>query len=129
MTSWAKYTLNANPRGGYYYRMAYDVVTEESAAEGDVAERGWEVERSDDYQSLHDLLSDVSGKASWTEWSSTNPSGHDWVVSEAEQDYRTGDYTSYALFIRRNDGQPLSAREIGYVTDELGLQRWGRMMP
>lgn len=121
--------LSENPRGGYFYKMSYQVVTEESAAEGDFAESGWEEERSKNYRSLKELLHDVSGKANWTEWSSTNPSGTDWITSEPEQDYRTGNYTSYDLFIKRNDGQPLSARDISYITDELGLHRFGRMMP
>jgi len=111
----------ANPRGGYYYKMTYEIVTEESAAEGDFEETGWEEERSDDYQSLHELLEDVSHKANWLEWSSSHPTGNDWITSEADQDYRTGAYTSYGLFIKRNDGQPLSRREIVYISDELGL--------
>ena len=129
MTDWKLYSnpvaatssLQANPRGGYYYKMTYEVVTPESAAEGDAEERGWEVDRSENFSSLQALLRDVEDKGPWLEWSSSHPTGNDWIISQGDEDFRTGAETSYHLFIKRNDGQPLSRREIAYISDELGL--------
>lgn len=120
MWGWDK-PLSSNPRGGYYYKMTYQVVSEESAAEGDFEETGWEVKRSENFNSLQELLKDVEDHGPWLEWSGSPARPGDWIVSQADHDFATGDYTSYNLFIERNDGQPLSRREMQYITDELGL--------
>lgn len=110
-----------NPSGpGYVYRMTYGVVTEESAQDGDYADQGWEIEGSETFQSLRDLLRDVPGH-SWLEWSSYPPSPGSWITSEGEQDMHSGDSTNYDLFIEHADGSELSKREMAYVHKQLGL--------
>lgn len=108
---------------GYVYEMAYEIVTEESAAEGDAEERGWEVELSEPYASLEELLREVGSVASWVEWSSSNPNPeHDWLVSDSEQDMHTGAYKSYSLWIMRGDKKPLSKEEMIFISKALGLR-------
>lgn len=82
---------------GYNYKMTYQVVTPESAEEGDFADHGWVEKKSDTYNSLEELMSDVDDH-SWLEWSSSHPDGkRDWIISDSEQDFRTGERTSYSL--------------------------------
>jgi hypothetical protein len=106
---------------GYFYKMTYDIVTEESAAEGDTAENGWEEEGSEAYDSLEDLLREVRSKAHWLEWSSSVPHPGAWITSEAEQDMHSGDYKNYDLFIERVDKKPLSREEFRFIHHELRL--------
>lgn len=73
----------------------YDVVTPESAAEGDVADRGFEYEdmRPDD---LRDVLRELEahGCPRLNDWDHGHASVY---FEEADQNYRTGENTSYAL--------------------------------
>jgi hypothetical protein len=112
--------LEPNSRhAGYRFRMAYDIVTPESAEDGDTAENGWEVEESEVYRGLQDLLKEVSDHT-WVEWSSTAVNtAHDWITSEGEEDFGTGDTKSYSLWISRVDGKPLSKREFDYINENL----------
>ena len=104
---------------GYRYKMAYDIVTEESAQEGDTAKNGWECEQSEMYETLAELLRDVSDHT-WLEWSCSHPNmSHDWLNSEAEQDFRSGEHTSYQLWIERVDGLALNAAEFDYIQANL----------
>lgn len=108
--------------GDYIMKMSYSIVTPESAEEGDYAENGWEIEK-EEYESLEELLNAANSQASWVEWSSSNPDGkHDWVVSEEQQDYRTGESTEYNLFIERKDKKPLSKEEIEYINKKLRIR-------
>jgi hypothetical protein len=116
--------LEKRAKRGFWYKMAYEVVTPESAKKGDVADRGWEKERSDTYASLKDLLRDVGRKANWIEWSSTNPNGS--LISEGKQDNSDGSEKSYNLWIKHEDGQPLSAQEMRFISKELGVS-FGKM--
>lgn len=113
---------------GYHYKMAYEVVTPESAEEGDAEERGWSEEKSSPCNSIEELLKDNDIKyKSWTEWSSTNPSSRDWLTSEPDQDFQSGADTSYSLWVVREDGKPLSKEELQYIGEELGVSSFGRM--
>jgi hypothetical protein len=106
--------------GKYKMSITYGVVTEESAAEGDYAETGYKVE-DEIYDSLDELLDDVKHDHSWLEWSSSHPTTGDWVVSQDEEDYATGDHTSYNLHIENMETEELSEPEIAFITNELAL--------
>jgi hypothetical protein len=112
----------------YTYRMTYEIVTPESAEDGDAAERGWEVEEPAGPFSLEDLVREVNDHT-WVEWSNSNPTGQrgEWLISEAEQNYSTGEDTSYHLFIERVDGKPLSTAEIKDISKALGVSTFGMM--
>lgn len=107
---------------GYRYKMSFDVVTHASAADGDIASNGWEEEGSDAFPTLEELLrqSDIRFK-SWLEWSSSKPEAGSWVISQAAEDMRTGDSTTYHLFVERVDGQPINREEIDFITSTLQL--------
>jgi len=107
--------------GTYVMSMTYEIVDEESAAMGDAKERGWEYE-DEEYDSLEELLDDVQDKASWVEWSSSHPRPGDWIRSEAEQDYSTGEWTTYDLFIKKPKREPLTREEMKYISKYLGLR-------
>ena len=109
---------------GYYFKMTYGVVTEESAQEGDYAEHGWEVKKSSPSNSLEELLEGESAirDKSWLEWSSSSPRAGDWITSQEEQDYSSGDTTTYDLFIERADKKPLSKEEMQYISRTLGVR-------
>jgi hypothetical protein len=107
---------------GYTYKMAYEVVTPESAEEGDAEDRGWEEEGSQIYDYLEELLKAVDDH-SWMEWSSSSPDGkHDWLVSQGEVSFRTGAETSYHLWIERKDGRPLSRHEMAFIERALHVR-------
>jgi len=108
----------SKPRG-YRYRMAYEVVTEESAESGEADQQGWEVPQSEVFATLDELLREVSHKANWLEWSSSHPGPRDWLISEADQDMRTGASTSYSLWIEHADGSALTASELNRVNESL----------
>lgn len=107
----------------YIVNKKYEVVTEESAQQGDAADRGFEFE-DETYDSLRDLIQ-ANSNENWLEWSSSHVSGspYEWLVSEAEQDPRTGEYKSYGLHIKRSDGKPLSRREMDAISQGLGVRK------
>ena len=107
----------------YTYKMTYEVVTPESAEDGEAEERGWEEEGSEPYESLEDVLnaSEISQK-NWIEWSDSTPSARSWLVSEADQDFRTGADTTYNLWIMRADGTPLDQDELREISRVLGVR-------
>lgn len=106
----------------YIYKITYEVITQESAAEGDAAERGWEVEQSDIYDDLEDLVRSVANKHTWIEWSSIPAQSGDWINSEVDTDMHTGNDTSYSLFIEHADGTPLNDEEIKFVSKALRIR-------
>lgn len=108
---------------GYVFKMSYETITPESAEEGDAEERGWEFENSERYNSLEDLLNESHVvNHSWVEWSSSHPTSRDWLVSECEENYRTGGTTDYHLWIERWDNEPLSREEMAYISKNLGVK-------
>jgi len=109
---------------GYNMRMAYGIVTPESAEQGDYAETGWEIEETQNFKTLEELLDQVGNDASWLEWSSSHLDGDEWIVSERVEDrdhFEKGEEKTYDLFIKRADGWPLSKNECEYIHKELGL--------
>ena len=110
--------------GQYLLSITYEIVTEESAAEGDVAERGFEEENLT-YGSLDELADDLTHgnhAHSWLEWSGSPAQGGDWIVGEANQDYRTGEWISYSAHMSHADGSPLSNEETKFVGEKIGLK-------
>ena len=81
----------------------YDVVTEESAEYGDFAESGFE------FQSVPYTFRELVDEMREYMEPSCSPIGENdfWVTSEASQDYRTGDYTSYSLHFDRDQPERL----------------------
>lgn len=130
-TLYKRIASNPVPRaGGYIYRMAYETWDEEALEAGETDDRGWKVEESESYDTLESLLDSVSHDATWLEWSSSHPSSRDWIISESEQDYTTGDRTSYSLFIERSDGKPLTTAQLKLIDKKLRLRgTFGRAKP
>lgn len=113
----------------YIVNKTYEVVTPESAEEGDAAERGFDYEGKK-YDSLKDLVTDWANRENWVEWSSSHVSGeHEWLTSEGEQDPRTGGYTSHGLHIKRSDDKPLSKREVDTISKSFGVKRYTYVGP
>lgn len=109
---------------GYNMRMAYGIVTPESAEDGDYAEVGWEIEETENFKTLEDLLEQVGHDASWLGWSSSHLNGTEWIISDKIEDrdyFEKGEEKTYDLFIKRADGWPLSKSECQYIQKELGL--------
>ncbi len=106
--------------GGYVWGSTYEVWDEETLEAGDTDDRGWEHEYEDNgpYKSLADLLQDIPGH-SWLEWSSSDPGPRDWIISEDDQDYRSGDRTQYSLHIKHADGTPLTQSEVNFIDSKI----------
>lgn len=90
------------------YSITYDIVTEESAKEGDYAESGYEIDPDvEDLESIirtaesYGIHPGISGSDSW--------------YSEGQMDMHSGDTTSYAAHISWPDGSPLTRREVQQI--------------
>jgi hypothetical protein len=74
----------------------YQVVSEESAQHGDFADQGFEYQ--DKELTLRELVDELEYFLHTSE-----PQGeatqYTWVISDSEQCFRTGDYTSYGLHL------------------------------
>jgi hypothetical protein len=122
-TLYKRIAANPVPRaGGYIYRISYETWDEEALEAGETDDKGWKVEESESYDTLESLLDSVSHDASWLEWSSSHPSSGDWIISQDDQDYRTGDRTQYSLFIERSDGKPLTTAQLKLIDKKLRLR-------
>ena len=136
-----RYAAPPEAPAGYTLEMYYDIVTTESAEEGDVAERGYVVDNQrypiedptqgipeEDkeyhevkYGTLEEVVDDLS-HYSWIEWSSSPSSPGDWLVSESTvEDYTTDENISYSAFVNHLDGSNLTPEEMQYVHDRLNL--------
>lgn len=91
--------------GGHRIAISYEVVTEESAAEGDVAERGWENEFGEsmepDEVDIEEGLTAIDLAAKWlfehyAEWV-----GHiDWYQGPEEQNLQDGSWRTESFHLR-----------------------------
>lgn len=106
---------------GYTYKMTYETWNEEALEAGETDDKGWEEEGSDVYGSLEDVIR-ATDDHSWIEWSSSPPDGRSWIISEDDEDHRTGDRTIYNLWIERTDKKPLSADEIDTISKAFGIR-------
>ncbi|MHB8734648.1 MAG: hypothetical protein ACYC6M_05025 [Terriglobales bacterium] len=81
----------------YVVSKTYDVVTEESAANGDVSDSGFEFENEE--LNLRDAIRAITDLGAYEK-----PHASDGSVSvyasDAQQDYRTGAWTTYAVYIK-----------------------------
>jgi len=103
-----------------YHVTVYEEVTQPWEEGDDEPEHETTVHHKDDYTSMGAVIDAVKDN-SWLEWSSSRPSDGDWLTTEDEQDYRTGETTRYELFVKRNDGKPKTQNEI----DQLDTLRMG----
>jgi GNAT superfamily N-acetyltransferase len=101
------------PRG-FLYSITYDVVTEESAEEGDVADSGY-VDEDVEASTLQEVVL-LADDYSWSEGSGR------WFSTEPTTDYTTGDETSYALHVRHLDGSELTPGEYRKLKQLLGVR-------
>lgn len=77
-----------------YISKTFERVTYESAEHGEAEETGFVFEdQAFTFRQLVDELREYIHTSSWP----MRGSRHDWVTTESDQDYRTGDYTSYSL--------------------------------
>lgn len=106
---------------GYYYKMTYETWDEEALEIGETDDKGWHVDKSENYDSLEELLQDAGYDASWLEWSDSSPGPRSWIISQEDENYSTGERTIYNLFIERSDGRPLGRDELKYISRKLRL--------
>jgi len=76
--------------------VSFDVVTEESAEQGDFAEAGWVLE--DEAVTFREALAEIEGRGCPVSLSVRADMLT--IYHEADCDYRTGDYTSEATHIQ-----------------------------
>lgn len=88
-------------------RFTYDVVTEESAQHGDTAKRGWYIPgmgkfAEDDASASEHIVctakqavEEIQRTVGSIDSISDNRNGATFYPADSEQDYQTGDYTSY----------------------------------
>jgi hypothetical protein len=108
---------------GYYYKMTYEIWDEEALEIGETDDKGWHEDGSSPDDTLEEVCNTLSHEASWLSWSSSNPDGkRDWLVSQSDEDFRTGERTQYNAWIMRKDGQPLSRNEIKFINRELHVR-------
>lgn len=109
----------------FQFKMTYEVVTPESAEQGDCEERGWHIEegQSGEFETLEELFSDLRVRdKSWLEWSGSHPTqSHDWLTSSEEENFKTGANTSYCLWVWKTENGarvPLSDEEWECLKDQ-----------
>lgn len=78
----------------------YEIVTHESAQDGESAENGFEFENVE--YSFRELVEEMRNYSEPSQMPNDGNT-HVWLTSEAEQDYQTGDYTSYSLHYSREN--------------------------
>lgn len=80
----------------YTVSKTYDIVTPESAQDGDVAESGFEFENEP--MSLREVIEEVDGIGADVGGSD----GFSFYGVDAQEDYRTGESTTYAVHVKAN---------------------------
>lgn len=103
----------------FTYSMTFEVWTEENIEFGETDNKGWEEKESPRFETLAELAKYVN-HISWEGWSSSHPQPGDWITSSAEVDFRTGDRTCRALFVKSN-GNNLSADEMAELSALMAL--------
>lgn len=96
----------------------YEIVTPESAENGEVADQGFDFEREP--VTFRELIR-IIDRDGFRECSSHPASGsvNEWLNTYPEQDYRDGSYTSYALHFDRDNAPRYAkywAKAIRYAT-------------
>ena len=89
-----------------------------------------EIEVEEEIDSFEELMEfidrEVKTLASWIEWSSSHPSVNgsrhsDWVTSEMDMDYRTGDNVQYTFHINPDRGVELTKDQLGLISSTLRI--------
>jgi hypothetical protein len=99
----------------------YEIVTEESARDGEAAERG-EV-FTDSPMSLEDTVRELSDCYELSSWPVRKPedmTGYEWASTEPTQDYHDGSYRSESVHVERL-GRPATGAELFRVFKLAGL--------
>ena len=102
----------------------FEVITEDSAAEGDVADHDFEVQ--DEPTAVRDVIRELAACAELSTWPVRGPAdltGHEWATTEPVQDVHDGSWRSEAVHVRRLDGRPLSPRALFRLYRAAGLVR------
>lgn len=105
------------PESEYLVSKVYEVVTEESAEDGDVEDSGFVFQ--DEKMDESDIVGEL--KEGYIHPSSSSLSSLGWVSTEAEQDMLDGSYTSYSLHIRNLDGSFISEEVWEHLLDSAGI--------
>lgn len=89
----------------------YEIVTPESAEQGDAEDRGFVFE--DKKMSPEDLASEIRNE-NYSEWSSSDKTG--WITAYDEDgDFRTGERTNYSLHFKKLDGSELTSEDYDFI--------------
>jgi hypothetical protein len=80
----------------------YERVTEESAEDGEAAETGFIF--CDELMTFSELVRELRDYCHASSWP-LRGTRYDWVNTEAEQDYATGDWTIYGLHFSHSNPQ------------------------
>lgn len=99
----------------YSFSITYDIVTEESAADGDVAESGFEVEN--ETHSVYDIVRDIS--YSGAENGDSRGNSPSWY-GPSEMDYETGDHKSLAYHVSNLGSRDLSKEDLEAINFWIG---------
>ncbi len=85
-------------------------------------------EQVDSFEELLEFINrEVHPLATWAEWSSSHPkvngSRHsDWITSEMETDYRTGDNIQYSFHMNPNRGVELTKDQLEEISTYLHIR-------
>ena len=79
----------------------YEVVTEESAENGEIEESGFSAQNEP--VSFRELVDMLKGEFIHASQSPVSRSTHVWFTSESEQDYMTGQYRSESIHFSREN--------------------------
>jgi len=83
-------------------RTSYETVTPESAEEGDAADRGWEDEEGEQFESVEDAIEWLKRKGVQHASSSHFHPGI-WYSSGEDQDFGTGETTTYSFHLTADE--------------------------
>lgn len=98
----------------------FEIVTEESAAEGEAADRGFVRER--EIVSVKEAIGALRACSEPSSYpiDARRMTGYEWASTEPSQD-RTGAYESQSIHIAREDGRPMSGRSLFRMFRAAGL--------
>ena len=85
-------------------------------------------EKIDSFEELLEFIDrEVHPLATWAEWSSSHPEVNgsrrsDWITSEMEMDYRTGDRIQYSFHMNPNRGVELTRDQLEEISTYLHIR-------
>lgn len=89
-----------------YVSRTYEVITPDSAEQGEAAEQGYEFE--DVPHTFRELVDLMQTHREPSEWPCTNPSAWVWFTSDEDTDFRTGEARRTSIhFSKKNDPRAL----------------------